>query len=117
MIMTSKFEKLEVTQQLLLKADTRSDFFPSLMFSDTAWKVILHLYIALCEGLTMTESIVIKLINESGSDGHLALYRLGKDGYVEPRTSGDDVSLTKDAVQSLQDYLDFIHVLTDKNLS
>jgi hypothetical protein len=84
--------------------------------SDGAWKVILHLYIALCADLTMTESRAIKLINESGLDAHFALYRLGKDGYVEPRISGDDVSLTRDAIQSLQNYLDFIHVLTYKKL-
>jgi hypothetical protein len=82
--MTSKIPRLEATKQLLFKVDMRSDLFPGLMFSDAAWKVILHLYIALYEGLTVTESLAIKLINESGSDAHLALYRLGRDGYVEP---------------------------------
>jgi hypothetical protein len=80
------------------------------MFSDTAWKVLLHLYIAFCEGLAVTETLAIKMIDESDADVHLALYKLGRNGYVEPRILGDNVSLTRDAIQRLQEYLDFIHL-------
>jgi hypothetical protein len=57
--MTSKIQRLEATQKLLLKADVKSDLFPGLIFSDAVWKVILRLYIAPCEGLTVTGSLAI----------------------------------------------------------
>ncbi|MBM6577878.1 hypothetical protein KCP91_15950 [Microvirga sp. SRT01] len=106
-MMTTDPARLQAAHRILLKASVRNDIFKSKLLREPAWTMMLHLFVARCEGRTMTEAHLIKLSGASPRDGQLWLYRLAKDGQVTPRVAGDDVNLTEAAMARLSEYLDF----------
>jgi hypothetical protein len=99
--------RLQVAHRLLLKASVRNDIFKSKLLRDPAWMMMLNLFVAHVEGWTMTEAHLITLVGGSTRDGQLWLYRLAKDGQVEARLAGTNVTLTETAMVKMAEYLEF----------
>ncbi len=83
--------------------------FPSELFDEFAWNMMLHLFVGLANNQVITESALIEKAGASEHSGRRWIEHLVKDGQVAERRDHDDVVLTADAIAHLRTFLD--HVL------
>ncbi|RYE93454.1 MAG: hypothetical protein EOO77_45470 [Oxalobacteraceae bacterium] len=102
--------RAKIAGKILADREERYALFPSEIFDEYAWNMLLHLFIAMDAANILSESELIRLVHTSTNTGQRWLYQLAKDGQVEPRRSGDNVTLTTTAKIKLRQYLDTVQV-------
>lgn len=100
--------RAKLARHLLADRQDRYKLFPSEIFDEYAWNMLLHLFVSLAENRVMTEERLILLSGASTMTGQRWLYHLYRDGQVEPRIAGEDVILTPDSLRRLRLYLDHV---------
>jgi len=80
--------------------------FPSELFDEFAWNMMLHLFVGLANNEVMTERALIEKAGASESSGRRWIEHLVKDGQVAGRHDDDDVVLTTEAITHLRKFLD-----------
>lgn len=99
----------EAAQCILDVRSLRKVMFPSELFDEFAWNMMLHLFVGLANNQVITESALIEKAGASEHSGRRWIEHLVKDGQVAERRGHDDVVLTADAIAHLRTFLD--HVL------
>ncbi|RYF40559.1 MAG: hypothetical protein EOO38_21760 [Cytophagaceae bacterium] len=94
--------------KILEDREERYALFPSDIFDEYAWNMLLHLFIAFSAGHEVSEAGLIKLVHTSTRTGQRWLYQLAKDRQVDARVAGDEVRLTPEAKTKLRRYLDTV---------
>ena len=84
----------------------RCQFFPSEIFDEHAWTMLLQLFVSLADNQTVKESALIKAASVSVGAGQRWIAHMVKDGQVVSRESGDDVALTCEAIERMRTFLD-----------
>lgn len=95
-----------IARKILEDREARYVLFPSEIFDEYAWNMLLHLFVALSQDEILSEKQLIDLVHTTRNIGQRWLYQLAKDGQVDSRLSGDDVRLTPEAVTKLRKYLE-----------
>ncbi|RZL18156.1 MAG: hypothetical protein EOP64_12875 [Sphingomonas sp.] len=80
--------------------------FPSELFDEFAWNMMLHLFVGLANNELMTERALIEKAGASENAGRRWIEHLVKDGQVAERRDDDDVILTTGAITQLRIFLD-----------
>jgi hypothetical protein len=96
----------DIAQNLLTVRGLRHESFPSEIFDEHAWNMLLHLFSAQVDNETVTEADLIRRSHTTFSVGSRWLQHLVADGQVEAREDGDDVALTASAVDRMRTFLD-----------
>ncbi|WP_093401056.1 hypothetical protein [Sphingomonas sp. OK281] len=96
----------EAAQCILDVRSLRKVMFPSELFDEFAWNMMLHLFVGLANNQVMTEIALIEKAGASEHSGRRWIEHLVKDGQVAERRDHDDVVLTADAIARLRTFLD-----------
>ncbi len=91
---------------ILAVRQVRCQLFPSEIFDEHAWTMLLQLFVNLADNQTTTENILVHNVGVSVGVGQRWIAHLVKDGQVVSRESGDDVALTGDAIGRMRSFLD-----------
>ena len=104
--MTGDQARGEAAQCILDVRALRKVMFPSELFDEFAWNMMLHLFVGLANNQVMTERALIEKAGASENSGRRWIEHLVKDGQVAERRDHDDVVLTTDAIAHLRTFLD-----------
>ena len=96
----------EAARCILDVRSLRKVMFPSELFDEFAWNMMLHLFVGLANNQVMTEGALIEKAGASEHSGRRWIEHLVKDGQVAERRDHDDVVLTADAIAHLRTFLD-----------
>jgi len=96
----------EAAQCILEVRSLRKAMFPSELFDEFAWNMMLHLFVGLANNELMTERALIEKAGASENAGRRWIEHLVKDGQVAERRDDDDVILTTGAITQLRIFLD-----------
>lgn len=99
-------QRSQAARQMIADHHARNMLFPAEAFHDLAWCMLLTAFIAYAEDQRLTEVQLLGAVRKSRPEGHRCLYLLGRDGQFNPRSAGDDVTLSTSAIMRLQQYLD-----------
>ena len=88
----------ETAQRILDVRSLRKVMFPTELFDEFAWNMMLHLFVGLVNNQVMTERDIIERAGASNNSGRRWIGHLVKDGQVAARSDDDDVVLTTLAV-------------------
>jgi hypothetical protein len=100
--------RAEAAKNILADREDRYAIFPSDIFDEYAWTMLLNLFVAFAEGNVLTEKMLLEHVHTSKTTGQRWLYQLAKDEQVEIRMAGEDVKLTTGAIRKLRGYLDTV---------
>ena len=101
----------DIARNLLRVRAERTASFPSELFDEHAWNMLLNTYVALTENRTVSEADLIQRSSVSEAIGRRWISHLVKDGQIEARGDGEDVALTPSAVDNMRMFLDRAHVI------
>ena len=93
-------------QRILRSRDARYLLFPSDIFDEYAWNMMLHLFVSMASNQAMDESRLIALTKSSNAVGRRWIKHLVADGQVQDRSDSDDVLLTSEAIRKLRIFFD-----------
>ena len=96
----------KAAQCILDVRSLRKAVFPSELFDEFAWNMMLHLFVELANNRVMTERALIEKAGASEDAGRRWIEHLVKDRQVAERRDEDDVILTADAISRLRKFLD-----------
>ncbi len=96
----------EIARNLLTVRAMREACFPSELFDEHAWTILLHLFHALVDNEKVSEEDLIHRANVSTNAGRRWLAHLVDDGQIESREDGDDVAMTATATAAMRAFLD-----------
>ena len=92
-------------QRLIAERDRRYKLFPSEIFDEFPWNMLLHLFVAMANNAVLSEERLCELSHAGQLVGRRWIAHLVKDGQIEGRHDGEDVVLTATAIDRLRDYL------------
>ncbi len=98
-------ESARTAENLLLVRSMRSDAFPSEIFDEHAWTMLLRLFVAQAKGQQTSESELIALAKIPPGVGQRWLAHLVADAQIEPYSDGGAVMLTRPALERMQKFL------------
>ncbi|WP_267381076.1 MULTISPECIES: hypothetical protein [unclassified Sphingomonas] len=101
----------DIARNLLRVRAERRNSFPSELFDEHAWNLLLNLFAALTENRTVSESELMRRSSVSEGAGRRWIRHLIKDGQIEDRDDGKDVALTPVAVENMRTFLDRAQVI------
>lgn len=87
----------------------RISLFPSEIFDEFAWNMLLNLFVGLAENEVISEKQLIERAGVSTDAGRRWILHLVGDGQVFDRSDGEDVILTPQAISHLRRFLDEAH--------
>ena len=96
----------QIAKNLIDVRALRKSSFPSELFDEHAWNMLLQLFSALTDNETVSESDLILRAGATPSFGRRWIMHLVKDGQIEAREDGDDVALTAGAIDRMRTFLD-----------
>lgn len=96
----------ETARNLLAVRAERRQCFPSELFDEYAWDLLLHLFIALAENETVSENNLIARAGCQQRVGRRWLAHLVDDGQIAARGDGADVEMTEAAISNMRRFLD-----------
>lgn len=103
----------QAAQRILEIRSLRKVMFPSELFDEFAWNMMLHLFVGLANNQVITEQDVIARSGASETSGRRWIEHLVKDGQVAERHDDDDVVLTSGAITQLRGFLDEVLNMDD----
>lgn len=115
--MTGDQERGATAQTILAIRSLRKTMFPSELFDEFAWNMLLILFTALAANEVVTEAKLIARSDVSLGAGRRWIGHLIKDGQIDDRQDGDDVILTQQGVSRLREFLDQARTLGEHSLS
>lgn len=80
--------------------------FPSDIFDEYAWNMLLCLFVGLVSNEIISERMLIERSDVSLAVGRRWIAHLMHDGQISARADGDDVVLSTNAVENLRSFLD-----------
>ena len=89
----------------------RCEKFPSEIFDEYAWNLLLHTFIAHVDNDLVSSDVLFDKSGMSESVGRRWLAHLVKDGQIESHSDGDDIHLTARSIAAMRDYLDCIRII------
>ncbi|RZL76425.1 MAG: hypothetical protein EOP66_10265 [Sphingomonas sp.] len=95
----------KTAENLLSVRGLRTEVFPSEIFDEHAWTMLLHLFITQAKRDTVTEPDLIALTATPTAVGQRWLAHLVADAQIEPYADGDAIMLTPSAVDRMQAFL------------
>lgn len=90
--------------------------FPSEIFDEFAWNMLLVLFVGLAGNEVVSEAALIARAEVSVSAGRRWITHLIEDGQIADRHDDDDVILTPRAVSQLREFLDRARVVGEDSL-
>lgn len=103
--MTGDQELAELASAMLVMRVRRKSLFPSEIFDEYAWDMLLHLFVAHADNAELSTDRLIALAGAPPETGRRWIAHLADDGQVEMRAGGADVALTGEAVRRLRTFL------------
>jgi hypothetical protein len=94
--------------RLLSDRDRRYALFPSEIFDEYGWNMLLHLFVALEDNTILSELELCTLAHAAPLVGKRWIQHLVNDGQLEAYADGGDVVLSQDAADRLRQYLGHI---------
>lgn len=98
-------DSAQTAENLLQARGLRSDIFPSEIFDEHAWNMMLRLFVAQSKGDAVSEADLITLTATPSGVGQRWLAHLVADNQVEPYADGDPVVLTQPALDRMDRFL------------
>jgi hypothetical protein len=98
-------DSARTAENLLRVRSLRSDVFPSEIFDEHAWNILLHLFVAQAKGDAVSETKLISLAGTAPGIGQRWLAHLVADAQVEPYANGGAVTLTPSALDRMEGFL------------
>lgn len=99
-------KRSESAEYLLDMRAQRQKHFPSEIFDEQAWNILLILFVSLASNETVAEKDLLERTGLPVATGRRWLNHLVQDGQIETRNDGDDVILSASAVAAMRDFLD-----------
>jgi len=96
----------DTAQRILDLRSFRKVLFPSELFDEFAWQMMLILFIGLASNRVTTERHLIAKAGCGEASGRRWITHLVQDGQVVERSDDDDVILTPEAISRLRNFLD-----------
>lgn len=108
--MANKTESAQTTsaqtaENLIHVRALRSEVFPSEIFDEHAWNMMLRLFVAQAKGDTLSETQLITLTGTPPGVGQRWLAHLVADAQVAPYAEGGAVTLTPSALDRMEAFL------------
>ena len=103
--MTNYSESARTAENLLLVRGLRADVFPSEIFDEHAWNMLLRLFVAHVKGQDMSETDLIRATKTPGAVGQRWLAHLVGDAQIEAYADGAPLALTRAAVDRMHGFL------------
>lgn len=98
-------DSARTAENLMLVRSLRADVFPSEIFDEHAWNMMLRLFVAQARNHAVTESDLIALTGTPREVGQRWLAHLVADTQVEPYTEGGVLALTRPAFTRMEGFL------------
>jgi hypothetical protein len=98
-------ESARTAENLLKVRDMRGDIFPSEIFDEHAWNMMLRLYVVEARDEQVSATDLITLTETPPAVGQRWLAHLVADAQIEPYADGGAISLTRPAVDRLNAFL------------
>jgi hypothetical protein len=103
--MTGDTKRSVTAQNLLAMRGVRQDDFPSEIFDEFAWNMLLILFVSLARNEVITEATLIQRSGAPVHAGQRWITHLIKDNQIS-KPFGDDVVLTNLAIDKMRRFLD-----------
>jgi hypothetical protein len=95
----------------------RKNAFPTEIFDEFAWEMLLELFASLVENSTITEADLLSKVRAPRSVGHRWLQHLVVDGQVVAGQDGGDVAMTAQSIAAMRAFLDRATILHASSMS
>ena len=92
-------------ENLLRVRGLRAEVFPSEIFDEHAWNMMLRLFVAQAQGADVSESELNAAPGTPTGVGQRWLAHLAADGQIEPYSDGDAIALTPSAMDRMESFL------------
>lgn len=99
-------KRSDAAKYLMNMRAQRKTHFPSELFDEHAWNMLLMLFVSLAGNEVVTEKDLLERAGLPVATGRRWLNHLVQDGQVETRNDGDDVILSVRAVAAMRAFLD-----------
>lgn len=103
--MMKDFESARTAENLLLVRSLRTEAFPSEIFDEHAWTMLLRLFVSHAKGEHLSETELIALSETPLGVGQRWLAHLVEDSQIEPYSTGEALALTRPALDRMQKFL------------
>lgn len=103
--MAIETESAQTAANLLKVRGMRSEIFPSEIFDEHAWNMMLRLFVAEAGDEAVSAADLIALTETPPAVGQRWLAHLVADAQIEPYSDGSTLSLTRPAVDRMNDFL------------
>lgn len=98
-------ESARTAENLLTVRGMRGEIFPSEIFDEHAWNMMLRLFVAEASGEAVTASDLMALTKTPPAVGERWIAHLVADAQIEPYPEGGTISLTRSAVDRMNMFL------------
>lgn len=95
----------QTAENLIRVRGLRAEVFPSEIFDEHAWNMLLRLFVAQAEGEDVSESELIVATGTPQGAGQRWLAHLVADGQIEPYTGDAALTLTPSALDRMEGFL------------
>ena len=104
--MKSDQERGKFASEILLVRDLRKRLFPSEIFDEHAWTMLLILFVGFADGEMITEPHLIQQSGVNESAGGRWISHLIEEDQIKPRVPNETVALTATAITQIRIFLD-----------
>ena len=101
-------ERAETARAAIELRRLRCKIFPSELFDEYAWNLLLHTFICHVENKTVSAERLYEKSGMTPSLGRRWLAHLVSDGQIESHNDGDDIHLTTQSIRGMREYLDIV---------
>lgn len=99
-------ERRTTAHSIFVGRTMRNRMFPSEIFDEHAWNILLILFVGLADNETISERSLVERAGTSVSVGRRWIAHLVKNKQICERSDDDDVLLTPAAIANMREYLD-----------
>ncbi len=103
--MSNLLESAQTAENLIVVRGLRADVFPSEIFDEHAWNMMLRLFVAHAKDESLSETDLIALTKTPPGAGRRWLSHLVADAQIEPYAADDALALTAPAIDRMQAFL------------
>lgn len=104
--MIGDYDRGQMARNLIRVRAARQDAYPSEIFDEHGWNMLLHLFVAASENDVMSEAGIIEASGASSAVGRRWLGYLLADGQISDRGDGEDVTFTPSSLTRMRAFLD-----------
>jgi hypothetical protein len=104
--MTNDQDRGLAAEDILAVRALRKRLFPSDIFDEHAWSMLLVLFVGHAKNEIISEQALLTRAAVSTASGSRWIAHLVEEGQIEPRLTNDVVALSNDALTNLRTFLD-----------